>query len=83
MGYSIAWRAHRTRRQVRMQVAAVIVAIVAARQGVVVASTGPLPSTGSGSSQSLVPWSWDLVGPLLIVAVLLAILGLLFRRGGH
>jgi hypothetical protein len=42
-----------------------------------------LPETGSGGSQSLAPWSWDLVGPLLIVAVLLAILGLIFRRGGH
>jgi hypothetical protein len=45
--------------------------------------TETLPETGSGSSQSLAPWSWDLVGPLLIVAVLLAILGLIFRRGGH
>ena len=42
-----------------------------------------LPETGSGSQRALAPWSWDLVGPLLIVAVLLAILGLIFRRGGH
>ena len=44
--------------------------------------TETLPNTGSGSQRTLAPWSWDLVAPLL-VAVLLTILGLNFRRGGH
>jgi hypothetical protein len=56
-------------------VAAIVVTVLATRQGSAVA--------GSGSSKSLAPWSWDLVGPLLIVAALLVIIGLIFRRGGQ
>jgi hypothetical protein len=70
-------RVRGTRRRIRLPLVATITVAtaLAAGEGSAVA--------GSGSSQSLAPWSWDLVGPLLIVAALLAILGLIFRRGGH
>jgi hypothetical protein len=85
MEHSEITGAHRPRRLARLPVVAVIAVVAAleAGRGTAAAGAGTLPSTGSGSSQSLAPWSWDLVGPLLIVAALLVILGLFFRRGGR